>query len=80
MIFITCVVSSNEWIKLYEQASRSWPGEVLSRSEVLRRLSLVGCDRVGNTTAEERKTMADEFRASLDPGHPAFRASLPPAK
>ena len=31
MIFITCVISSNEWIQLHEQAGRSWPGEEFSR-------------------------------------------------
>jgi hypothetical protein len=38
MIFVTAVISSNEWIKLHEQASRSWPNEELSRGEILRRL------------------------------------------
>ena len=80
MIFITCVISSNEWIQLHEQAGRSWPGEEFSRGEVMRRLSLVGCDRIAKTTAEERQAMAEEFRASLNPGRQAFRGTLPGAK
>ena len=74
------VISSNEWIQLHEQASRSWPGEELSCGEVLSRLSLVGCDRICKTTPEERKAMAEEFRASLDPNRPAFRGCLPGSK
>jgi hypothetical protein len=31
-------------------------------------------------TAEERKAVAQEFRESLDPNHPAFRGTLPVAK
>ena len=46
MIFITFVISTNEWIKLREQAIRCWPGEALSGGEVLYRLSLIGCDRI----------------------------------
>jgi hypothetical protein len=33
MIFVTCIISSNEWIKLHDQGSRSWPDEELSCSE-----------------------------------------------
>lgn len=80
MIFITCVVSSNEWIKLHEQAGRSWPGEQLSRGEVMRRLSPIGCDRMPKKMSEESKAAAQEFRESLDPNHPAFRGALPVAK
>ena len=80
MIFITCVISSNEWIQLHEQASRSWLGVELSRGEVMRRLSLVGCDRIAKTNAEERQTMAEEFRESLNHGRPAFHGTLPGSK
>lgn len=80
MIFITSVISSNEWLKLDQRARHAWPGEELSRGEVLRRLSLIGCDRLPRKTAEERQAMAEEFRESLDPNHPAFRGRLPEAK
>jgi hypothetical protein len=46
----------------------------------VRRLSLIGCDRVRKTSAEERQAMAKEFRESLAPGHPAFRGTLPGRK
>jgi hypothetical protein len=51
MIFITCVISSNEWIQLYEQASHSLTGLELSRGGVMRRLSLVGCQAVASVSA-----------------------------
>jgi hypothetical protein len=41
----------------------------------MRRFSLVGCEGIDGTTAEERRAMGEEFRASLDPGRPAGDAN-----
>ena len=49
MIFITSVISSNEWIKLPEQASRLRSCPVPSCAVC----PLVGCDRMPKKTAEE---------------------------
>ena len=76
MIFIICVVSSNEWIKLHEQAGRSWPGEELSRGEVLRRLSLAGCEAIKQVHPEQQKAMGKEFKVTLAADKP-WRGQLP---
>lgn len=80
MIFVTCIVSSDEWILFHNQASRSWPTEELSRAEIMRRLSLLGCDRVAKRTAAERSAMSEEFQKSLDPGSAPYKGRLPVGK
>jgi hypothetical protein len=41
MVFVTCSVSSQEWIRLSEAAQLAFPNEVLSAGEVTRRLALI---------------------------------------
>lgn len=43
---------------------------------MLRRLLLVGSDRVCKMRAEERNALTEEFRESLDTNHLAFRGTL----
>jgi hypothetical protein len=42
MIFVTSIISSQEWIRLAEAAQVAFPNEVLARGEIMRRFSLSG--------------------------------------
>jgi hypothetical protein len=77
MITVTCIISSNEWLKIASQAACSWPQETLSRGEVMRRLTLIGCEKVREKTAEETAAQAKQFREALDLRHPEFHGRLP---
>ena len=77
MITVTCIISSNEWLKIASQAACSWPQETLSRGEVMRRLALVGCEKVAQKTVAETEAQAKQFREALDLRHPEFRGTLP---
>jgi hypothetical protein len=77
VITITANVTSNEWMKLFRQAASSWPNERLSHAEILRRLALAGCEKVGRQTVDEAAAQGKKFREALDPAHPEFRGVLP---
>jgi hypothetical protein len=77
MITVTLAITSNEWMKLSEQATHSWPKEELSRGEIMRRLALVGCEKVAQKTVAETEAQAQQFREALDLRHPEFRGTLP---
>ena len=42
MVFVTSILSSQEWIRLAEAARQAFPNEVLARGEIMRRFSLSG--------------------------------------
>jgi len=42
MIFVTSIISSQEWIRLSEAAQQAFPDEVRARGEIMRRFSLSG--------------------------------------
>ena len=37
MYCVSLNISSDEWVQIYKAAREQWPGELLSRSEILRR-------------------------------------------
>jgi hypothetical protein len=42
MVFVTSIISSQEWIRLAETVQQALPNEVLARGEIMRRFSLSG--------------------------------------
>ena len=64
MIFITSIISSDEWAKLRDAAAAQFPGEVLARGEVLRRYALAGIKATKNLSEEDRKRQAYQLRSS----------------
>jgi hypothetical protein len=80
MVFVTVALSSDEWLRIQQKTSRMWPDEVLSRAEIMRRLSLVALDAVGQLSADEQRKLTKELRRSLDPDdHVAVHGRLPRA-
>jgi hypothetical protein len=42
MVFVTCVLTSDEWQKIHQAATKQWPADanLISRQEVVRRFAL----------------------------------------
>jgi hypothetical protein len=55
MIFVTSIISSQEWIRLSEAARQAFPNEVLARGEIMRRFSLSGVAALKAATEAEKK-------------------------
>ena len=64
MIWVTSIISSQEWCKLRDAALEAFPGEVLARGEIMRRFSLSGVAALksGNGSGEEENAVG----ASVD--------------
>jgi hypothetical protein len=65
MIFITSIISSQEWIRLAEAAQVAFPNEVLARGEILRRFSLSGVQALKAATEAEKKRVQHEHQATM---------------
>jgi hypothetical protein len=84
MVFVTVVLSSDEWLQVSQAANRNWPQEPLetemSRNEACRRFCLIGVSKLSGTTGAQRKQLADEVRRVRSDGDESrFRGSLPRA-
>jgi hypothetical protein len=90
MLFVTLVLTSNEWQKIKSAAAEYWPGNPLdtqmSRQEASRRLLLSGIDQLREARANEQQVNSyaqslqppgDEHAIRL-PGDPRGRTSPPP--
>jgi hypothetical protein len=55
MVFVTSIISSQEWIRLRDAAQQFFPNEVLARGEILRRFSLSGVPVLKAATDAEKK-------------------------
>jgi hypothetical protein len=55
MIFVTSIISSQEWIRLSEAARQAFPNEVLARGEIMRRFSLSGVAALKAASDAEKK-------------------------
>lgn len=66
MVFVTVVLSSEEWLSISQIAQVNWPQEPmdrdLSRNEVCRRFVLAGASKLAPKTNGERHELAQEFR------------------
>jgi hypothetical protein len=70
MVFVTSIISSQEWIRLRDAAAKRFPNEVLARGEIMRRY----CDerssggekseRTGSGAAAARASVYDDSRRS----------------
>jgi hypothetical protein len=48
MVFVTSIVSSQEWIRLRDAAAKQFPNEVLARGEIMRRYAMSGVAALKN--------------------------------
>jgi hypothetical protein len=65
MIFVTSIISSQEWIRLSEAAQQFFPNEVLARGEIMRRFSLSGVAALKAAAEAERKKVQHEHQATM---------------
>jgi hypothetical protein len=68
MIFVTSIISSQEWIRLSEAARQAFPGEVLARGEIMRRFSLSGVAALKAASDAKRKRVQRKHQATMDGG------------
>jgi hypothetical protein len=65
MIFVTSIISSQEWIRLSEAAQQAFPNEVLARVEVMQRFSLSGAQALKAATEAEKMKAQREHQATM---------------
>ena len=84
MVFITLVLSTNEWEKIRATAQTYRPSEQLdrqmSRNECCRRLLLGGIDQLRSVSPAERQAAVSNYARHLQPPGDTLRTMLPGAK
>jgi hypothetical protein len=65
MIFVTSIISSQEWIRLSEAAQQAFPNKVLARVEIMRRFSLSGAQAFKAATEAEKMKAQREHQATM---------------
>ena len=65
MYCISLNLSSDEWVRIYKSAREQWPGELLSRSEILRRYIVIGVAKLKNVSPQDAKRMAFDLQKSM---------------
>jgi hypothetical protein len=64
MIYLTVLVTGQEWVKLRDAAKEQFPNERLGRGEITRRFALAGIERTKRLTERDRARQVHELRAS----------------
>jgi len=64
MIFLTVLVTGQEWAKLRDAAKEQFPNETLGRGEITPRFALAGIDATKRLTERDRARQAWELRSS----------------
>jgi hypothetical protein len=65
MVFVTSIISSQEWIRLSEAAQQAFPNEVLARGEIMRRFSLSGVAALKAASDAEKKKVQQHHQATM---------------
>lgn len=65
MVFVTSIISSQEWIRLAEAAQQAFPNEVLARGEIMRRFSLSGVAALKAASDAEKKKAQQQHQATM---------------
>ena len=70
MIFLTSIISSQEWIRLRDAAAKQFPNEVLARGEIMRWFSLSGVVAAlkAASDAEKKKAQWEHQSTQCVPG------------
>jgi hypothetical protein len=82
MIYLTCLLSEPEWQHLEHEARLSFPGELLSRSEILRRFALAGTRQLNLMPLPERArlSLALELSQTLEDEPPTEQIQRSPSR
>jgi hypothetical protein len=65
MVFVTSIISSQEWFRLSEAAQRAFLNKVLARGEILRRFSLSGVQALKAATEAEKQKAQQQHQAKM---------------
>ena len=65
MVFLTVLVTGQEWAKLRDAAKEQFPNEVLGRGEITRRFALAGIERTKRLTERDRARLQFEHQATM---------------
>jgi hypothetical protein len=65
MVFVTSILSSQEWIRLRDAAEKQFPNEVLARGEILRRYAMSGVSALKNLSEQDRARLQHEHQATM---------------
>jgi len=65
MVFVTSIISSQEWIRLRDAAAKQFPNEVLARGEILRRYAMSGVSALKNLSEQARARLQYEHQATM---------------
>jgi len=65
MVFVTSIISSQEWIRLRDAAAKQFPNEVLARGEILRRYAMSGVSALKNLSEQDRARLQHEHQATM---------------
>jgi hypothetical protein len=81
MLYVTMILTSNEWSKIKSAAAEYWPSNPLdtqmSRQEASRRLLLSGIDQLRQAAAVEREARVNSYAQSLQPSANENAVRLP---
>jgi hypothetical protein len=65
MVFVTSIISSQEWIRLRDAAQQFFPDEVLARGEIMRRFSLSGGTALKAASDAEKKKAQQQHQPTM---------------
>ena len=65
MLFVTSILSNQEWIRLRDAAAKQFPNEVLARGEILRRYAMSGVLALKNLSEQDRARLQHEHQATM---------------
>ena len=68
MYTLTMNLTSNEWIKVKQEADRLWAGERMSSGELCRRYVLAGVEALKNVVGEDQKRLQYQYQATMTAG------------
>jgi hypothetical protein len=64
-VFVTSIISSQEWIRLGHAAAKQFPNDVLTRGEILRRYATSGVSALKNLSEQDRARRQHEHQATM---------------
>jgi hypothetical protein len=65
MVFVTSIISSQEWIRLRDAAAKQFTNEVLARGEIMRRYAMSGVAAVKNLSQQDRARLQREPQSAM---------------
>ena len=65
MYTLTMNLTSNEWVKVKQEATRLWADERMSTGELARRFVLAGVEALKNVASADLKRKQYQFQATM---------------